>query len=281
MLSLLDSEGGHMGLGTEVRMARLFAHPSANLFGAAVDHFIGYGGMRSGGLADLPGAIAKIMESPPDTVTMLGGSARHIWPSYAGRAALIVQGGMFTPDDRVRELTATPEDAARLGADALAVAIGVRGEHEGAYLRWLSDTVRRAALLEMPVVAHIYPRDYTDGTKIVFNPEEIAWAVRCGLETGVDVIKVGHPGDERAFADIIRTCPVPVVMAGGPKTATFVEALTQIESGMRSGARGAVVGRNLWDAPDVVGAAKACAAVIHDGLPAEEAAGLAAPGASG
>ncbi|RVD53093.1 aldolase, partial [Mesorhizobium sp. M2D.F.Ca.ET.140.01.1.1] len=50
-----------MSLGTKVRLARLFSHPSGNLFGGAVDHFVGYGDVRKGGLADLPGALARVM----------------------------------------------------------------------------------------------------------------------------------------------------------------------------------------------------------------------------
>jgi class I fructose-bisphosphate aldolase len=264
-----------MALGTTVRLARLFSHSSGNLFGAAIDHFVGYGDVRVGGLASLPAALSQIMAAHPDSVTIQPGTAKYLWPQYAGKAALIVQGGMFTADDRIRELVTTPEDAVRLGADALAVAIPVRGHTEGAYLRWLTDTVRAAAPLEMPVVAHVYPRDFTDGAKIVFTPDEIAWAVRCGLETGVDVIKVGYPGDEAAFTEIVQSCPAPIVLAGGPKTATFTEALAQVEAGLRAGAKGAVVGRNMWGADDVTAAALAYAAVIHDGLDAEAAAKIA------
>ena len=132
-------------------------------------------------------------------------------------------------------------DAVRLGADALAVAIGVRGNTESDFIRWLSDAVRDAAPYELPVVAHIYPRDYSDGVRIVFTPEEIAYAVRVGIETGVDVIKVGYPGDEGAFAEIIAGCPVPVVMAGGPNEPTLVGALEQMAAGLRlaPGARSA------------------------------------------
>ena len=258
-----------MGLGTTIRLSRVFSHTSGSLFGAAVDHFVGYGDVRAGGLADLPHALSKIIDAGPDSVTMLAGSAKQLWSPYAGRAALIVQGGCFTPDDRVQQLIATPEDAVRLGADALAVAIPVRGASEGTYLRWLTDSVRAAAPLEMPVVAHIYPR--TADNKIVFDPEGIAWAVRCGIETGVDVIKVGYPGDESAFTEIIASCPTPVVMAGGPKTATFTEALQQIVEGQRAGARGAVIGRNMWGSPDITAAALAYKAVIHDGLSAADA----------
>jgi fructose-bisphosphate aldolase, class I len=250
-----------MGLGTQIRLSRLFSHPSGHLFGAAIDHFIGYGDVRQGGLADLPGALATIMPAAPDSVTMLPGAARRIFGAYAGRTSLIIQAGLFTPDDRVHELAATPEDAVRLGADAIAVAIPVRLETEGGYLRWLTDTVREATKLEMPVVAHIYPR--TPEKVIEFTPDQIAWAVRCGIETGVDVIKVGFPGDEAAFAEIVAGCPTPIVLAGGPKTATFDEALEQVAAGLRAGAVGAVVGRNMWGAPDITEAARAYGAVIH------------------
>ncbi|MGO8657513.1 aldolase, partial [Rhizobium ruizarguesonis] len=50
-----------MGLGTKVRLARLFSNPSGHLFGGAVDHFVGYGNVREGGLADLPGALRRVM----------------------------------------------------------------------------------------------------------------------------------------------------------------------------------------------------------------------------
>jgi len=260
-----------VGLGTDIRLSRLFANPSGNLFGIAVDHFVGYGNVREGGLSDLPQAVARCMTARPDTMTMTPGTAKHLWRDYAGQAALIVQASYWTPDDRIRGQLATPADAIGLGADALAVAIAVRGETEGDFIRWLSDAVRAAAPYDIPVVAHIYPRDYTDGVKIVFTPDEIAYAVRVGIETGVDVIKVGYPGDERAFADIIAACPVPVVMAGGPKEPTLAGALTQIHAGMRAGARGAVVRRNIWGDADMEHAARAYAAVIHDGLDADQA----------
>jgi class I fructose-bisphosphate aldolase len=67
-----------MMLGTSIRLARLFSHSSGNLFGAAVDHFIGYGDVRQGGLADLPGAFAKIMAAEPDSVTTLPVAARPL-----------------------------------------------------------------------------------------------------------------------------------------------------------------------------------------------------------
>ena len=266
-----------MGLGTEIRLSRLFSNPSGHLFGGAVDHFVGYGNVREGGLADLPGALARVMAGDPDYVSIQPGAARHLWSAYAGKAALVIQAGCFTPDDRIRQLIATPEDAVRYGADALAVAIPVRGSTEGEYIRWLTDTVNAAARFEMPVIAHVYPRDFADGAKVVFTPDEIAYAVRIGFETGVDVIKVGYTGDFESFRETVATCPVPIVIAGGPKADTLLGALKQTADALRAGAKGAVVGRNLWGHGDTTKAARAFRLVIHDGMEPEKA--LAAAGA--
>ena len=124
----------------------------------------------------------------------------------------------------------------------------------------------------MPVVAHIYPRDYSSGVPVIrFVPEEIAWAVRCGVETGVDVIKVGYPGDLAAFTEIVASAPVPVVVAGGPRTETIREGLAFTVEAMKAGAVGAVVGRNIWGVDDLESVAAAYRAVVHDGETAEQA----------
>lgn len=260
-----------MSLGTRVRLSRIFSHPSGRLFGAAVDHFVGYGNVRQGGLANLPVALERVISASPDSVTIQPGSAKHLWSAHAGKAALLIQGGCFTVDDRIRQLIATPEDAARLGADALAVAIPLGGDNEGHYIRWLIDSVRDAHRLGMPVVAHIYPRDFSDGPKIVFTPDSIAYAVRIGIETGVDVIKVGYPGDVDAFRETVEACPVPVVIAGGPKADTLEKALAYTADAIGAGAVGAVVGRNLWGHGDPAVAGAAFKAVIHDGSSARDA----------
>lgn len=255
-----------MGLGTEVRLKRIFSHSSGRLFGVAVDHWLGYGDVRHGGLADLTRTLRDTLATSPDSVTLNSGAAKNLWAPHAGAAALIIQGGTFTADDRVSELTATPDVAVRLGADALAVSVGVRGPSEGRYAKWLTDSVQAAAVVGIPVVAHIYPRNYDGAEPVIeFTPEQIAYAVRFGLETGVDVIKVGYPGDKEALRDIIAATPVPVVMAGGPRKDTFEEALQDIVDAMDAGAKGAVLGRNLWGATNVLEAGLAFREVIHEG----------------
>jgi class I fructose-bisphosphate aldolase len=268
-----------MSLGKAVRLQRIFSDPSGRLLSVAVDHFVGYPGTMTDGLANLPKTIAQVVAAKPDAVTMMEGCAKHCWPPYAGRVALIIQLGCFTPDDRIAETIGSVEGVVRAGADAVAISIGVRGPREGSYLRMLSETVTEAEHLGLPAIAHIYPRAYTDGTGvIVADPDNIAWAVRCGIECGADVIKVTYPGDPVAFGEIVASCPVPVVAAGGPRTSTFEEALRQAEDIIGTGASGLTVGRNVW-APgrNTIAAVAAYKMVVHEGRTADEANKLAGP----
>ena len=207
-----------MNLGKTVRLNRLFAHPSGRLCSIAVDHFIGYGDGLPGGLRDIKTTLAAIVAARPDAVTMHKGIALSLWAEYAGSLPLIMQSSIARVDNSACEQVATPEDAVRLGADAFAVAIFVRGPSEGAHLRIVADCVREAARFEMPVICHIYPRLYKDGSvKNSYVPEDIAWAVRCAVEVGADVVKTPYCGDVTAHAQIVRECPVPLVAAGGPR----------------------------------------------------------------
>jgi class I fructose-bisphosphate aldolase len=235
-----------------------------------VDHFIGYGHGLPDGLRRIQPTLAAIVAGRPDAVTMHKGIAASAWLPYAGRIPMILQSTTARPDETAREQMATPEDAVRLGADGFAVAAFVRGATEAEHLRIVADCVREAARFEMPVICHIYPRDKE--SRISFVPEDIAWAVRCALEVGVDVVKTPYCGDVRAYAQIVADCPVPVVAAGGPKADTLPAALRMIAEVVQSGARGATIGRNVWGFTQITAAVEAFKAVIHDGKSAEEAA---------
>jgi len=255
-----------MALGKQVRLNRLFAHASGRLCSVAVDHFIGYQERLPAGLVNLPATIAEIVAGAPDAVTMHKGVALSCWPRHAGTIPLIVQSIIGRPDDSADEHLAVPEDAVRLGAEAFATCAFVRGASEAAHLRRVADFVRQAEGWEMPVILHIYPRKTgADGkAAISFAAEDIAWAVRCAVEAGVDVIKVPFTGDTASYGQIVRDCPLPIVAAGGPQAGTLSEALTMAAAVVAGGARGMTVGRNVWGFGQVTAAVRAFKAVIHD-----------------
>lgn len=255
-----------MNLGKKVRLNRLFSHPSGRLCGVAVDHFCNYGIERlPTGLRRIEKTVAALVAGRPDSITMHKGIATSVWPRFAGQVPLILQSTLMRADDSIYDLIADPEDAVRLGADAFAVAGFVRGATEVRSIKAIADCVRIAARWEMPVVSHVYPRIFEGGVRVSFEPEDIAWAVRCALEAGSDVIKVPYCNDVKAYAQIVAECPVPVVAAGGPKTETFAASLAMLRDIVRSGARGAVIGRNVWGSADITGNLLAMKAVIHGG----------------
>jgi len=254
-----------MDLGKRTRLNRIFSDPSGRLCSVAVDHFIGYQKGLPVGLTNVPETIKAVVAGRPDAITMLKGMATSAWEPYAGTIPLIIQSMMFTADDAVIELVARPEEVLRMGADAIAVAIGVLGPNEGNFFKLLNSVAEEAAPLGLPVMAHIYPRDFTNGARIIYDPASIMWAVRAGIENGADVIKVPFTGDSDSFRAIVETSPVPVVAAGGPRCETLTDALEMMVKVIASGARGATIGRNIWGMPDPAKAVVALKAVIHDG----------------
>lgn len=260
-----------MNIGKLIRLNRLFSDPSGRLCSIAVDHFIAYGQGRPPGLQHIKPTLAAIVAARPDAVTMHKGIATYCWEPYAGRIPLIIQSSLIKVDDTALEHIATPEDAIRLGADALAVAAYVRGKTEAIHLRAIADLVRDAGRFELPVICHIYPRHLDGMPRISFEPEDIAWAVRCAFEVGVDVVKVPYCGDVQSYAQIVADCPVPLVAAGGPKVDTLEAALQMMHEVVQSGARGATIGRNVWGFEHITKAVLAFKGVIHGGIPPQEA----------
>ena len=121
-------------------------------------------------------------------------------------------------------------------------------------------------LYELPVICHVYPRVCGAQPAVSYAPEDIAWAVRCAVEAGADVVKVPYCGDVAAYAEIVADCPVPMIAAGGPKSATLASALQMVSEVVQSGARGATIGRNVWGFANITATMQAFCLVIHDGM---------------
>jgi class I fructose-bisphosphate aldolase len=261
-----------MNIGKLIRFNRIFSHPSGRFCSVAIDHFFNYDVGLPSGLRHFQCTLEEIVAGNPDAVTMHIGMLKSAWAPYASKIPVILQSSLCRPDDSAYQLIATPEDAARLGADAFAIAAYVRGDREAEYLRYVADAVRQATHFEMPVIVHIYPREFSSGIgRISFAPEDIAWAMHCAVEVGVDVIKVPYCGDMKAYSQIVADSPIPVVAAGGPKQETLEIALKTIAEVVKSGAKGATIGRNVWGFENVTAAIIAFKAIVHDSKSSTEA----------
>jgi len=92
-----------------------------------------------------------------------------------------------------------------------------------------------------------------------------------------DVIRVPFTGDAKSYSDIISTCPVPVVAAGGPTAHSLLHALEMMSGVAQAGAGGAIIGRNIWRHQDVTRVLTAFKAVIHDQMAPQTAFDLTSP----
>jgi len=75
----------------------------------------------------------------------------------------------------------------------------------------------------------------------------LALSARVAAEHGADIIKTYYT--DKGFEDVVAGCPVPIMIAGGPKCETDLDTLKMIHGALQRGAQGIVMGRNIWQSP--------------------------------
>jgi putative autoinducer-2 (AI-2) aldolase len=97
----------------------------------------------------------------------------------------------------------------------------------------------------------------------------LALSCRVAAELGARVVKTYWC--EKDFDKVVKGCPVPVVMAGGPKCETESEVFEFVYDGLQKGAIGLNLGRNVWQNPHPVAMARALRAIIHENATVKKA----------
>lgn len=146
------------------------------------------------------------------------------------------------PDRKM--LTGTVEEALRLGADGVSLHINIGGKEEPEMLEQLGIISNECHKWNMPLLAMMYPRG--ENIKDPHDPETVAHVARIGAECGADIVKTMYTGDIDSFSNVIKSIPVPVVIAGGPKAKTDLDILQMTEDAMAAGAKGVTFGRNIF-----------------------------------
>lgn len=157
-------------------------------------------------------------------------------------------------------LIASPQEAVRLGADAVSIHINIGGKEEPEMLQQLGETADVCESLQMPLVAMMYPRG--ENIKDASDPEVVAQVARIGAEGGADIVKTVYTGSSESFRKVVSGCPVPVVLAGGSKVDSDREILEMADAVMRAGAAGVTFGRNVFQHKDPERAVRALRKVV-------------------
>jgi fructose-bisphosphate aldolase/2-amino-3,7-dideoxy-D-threo-hept-6-ulosonate synthase len=121
----------------------------------------------------------------------------------------------------------------------------------------------------MPLLAMMYPR----GPKVANEHEcvAVAHAARIGAELGADIIKTNYTGNIATFKQVVESCPVPVIIAGGPKTDTAQQLLQVVYDSVEAGGAGLSIGRNVFQHKNPTLMVKALVGIVHDGASVEQA----------
>jgi DhnA family fructose-bisphosphate aldolase class Ia len=180
--------------------------------------------------------------------------------------------------DTIMHLLHSAEEAAALGADMVVLNCYIgTGDipTESALLEKLATVSAECEQIGMPLCAEIMPRTSAAGPAPKMpTSEDLAMAIRLGLEYGCDVVKTVYNGDPEGYARAIASGHIPVIMAGGPKTSGELEFFEQVSAAMTHGASGVAIGRRVWGSRHPIATFKAIKAIVFDGATAEQAIAL-------
>ena len=99
----------------------------------------------------------------------------------------------------------------------------------------------------------------------------MAHVARVGAEAGADIVKTVYTGSPETFREVVRKCPVPVVLAGGAKADSDEALLRMADDVMKAGAMGVTFGRNVWQHSNPTLIVRALKRVVIDKSGVEEA----------
>lgn len=258
----------------------MFGTDADNAVIVALDHGI-HGGPREG-FVDPAATLDAVLAGDPDGV-LLGVPFIERFRARLGEVITIATLDLLhsstipgeSASAEIHEQVFTVADAARVGADGIKVALVYGRADADTLAKNLSFTANTAmAARDRGLEAVIEPTLW--GTRIAdqFDPEQLAHVNRIGFELGATVLKSPYPGTADAFTPIVERAPVPVMIAGGPATATDREALAMVRGAMEAGSTGVIMGRNIWQRDDVPAMIDAVRAIVHDGATVEEASSL-------
>lgn len=245
----------------KVRLRRLFGRADDRILIVPLDHSLTDGPVIGGSL-DM--VVGKLATNGVDAVVLHKGGVRHVRPHWFADISLIVHlsgSTMHAPDPNAKYLVSSVEESLRIGADAVSVHVNLGSEDERGQIADLAAVADACDRWNVPLLAMVYPR----GPKIQNprDPATVAHAASLAADLGADVVKTVYVGSISAMRDIVNSCPIPILTAGGPKLAEPTAVVAYVDEVLRSGAAGVAMGRNIFAAADPGSMARQISAVIH------------------
>jgi len=258
--------------GKERRLRRILNRKTGRSLVIAVDHGMALGAMT--GIVDVGKTIRDLDGTGKvDCWLMTKGIYTHAFDP-AGDPGVILRasgGATIAGPDLTREgQTADAEEALNLGVDAMATTAFIGSEYEHETLIGMAEMATECRQWDLPLLGVIGLGKINEDKKK--DPQFIALGARVGAEHGADIIKTYYT--ETDFDKVVAGCPVPVMIAGGPKCETDLDTLNMIYGALQGGAKGIVMGRNVWQSPHPTALLSAVYGLIHQNMNVKEGADL-------
>jgi len=252
-----------MDWGIKNRLARIIKPQTGRTVMLAVDHGYFLGPTKK--LESVSRTIEPLMNYADALMLTRGILRTSVNPETSVPIVLRVSGGSsIIGEDLSNEvITTSIEDAIRLNVSAIALSIFVGSEYESQTLESLAMLVNMGQEFGIPVLAVT-----AVGKELAKRDSRfLSLACRIAAEFGASFVKTYYCED---FEKVVESCPVPIVIAGGPKLETELDAFEMAHDAINKGAVGVDMGRNIWQNNNPVAMLKAVRAVVHkNASPAE------------
>jgi putative autoinducer-2 (AI-2) aldolase len=218
------------------------------------------------------------LERPSDTIRDLlpyadglfvtRGVLRSSVPSNSQTPIILrVSGGtsIIGTDLANETITTSIEEIIRLNAAAVGISVFVGSEYEKQTLTNLARLVDQCENFGIPLMAVTAVGKELEKREARY----LALSCRIAAELGARIVKTYYCPED--FEKVTGGCPVPIVIAGGPKCETEFEVFEFVYDGIQKGAIGVNLGRNVWQNPHPVPMMRALNAIIHKNSTPKEA----------
>lgn len=253
-----------MDWGIRNRLSRIINPETEHTVMLAVDH--GYFLGPTNKLENPRETIEPLLPYADSLMLTRGVLRTSVDPNTSVPIVLRVSGGssIIGKDLSNEGITVSMEEAIRLNVAAVALSIFIGTEYEHQTLMNLTMLVDEAQTYGIPVLAVTAVGKELEKRDVRF----LSLSCRIAAELGASFVKTYYCED---FEKLIESCPVPVVIAGGPKLETELDALKMAYDAIHLGAVGVDMGRNIWQSPHPVAMIKAVRAVVHEKSSPDEA----------
>lgn len=248
------------------RLARIIRPETGKALIIAVDHGMALGPMH--GIED-PSRVFETLEPYTDAWLMTKGTFTYAYKPSGRKGIILRASGGATiagPDLTHEGITASVEELITLSADAVACSAFIGSANEHDTLVRMSRVAESCRRWQMPLAAVIGVGKNNEKAQ---DPRFIALGARVAAEHGADIVKTYYTVED--FDKVTGGCPVPVMIAGGPKCETDGETLAMIRGALDHGAAGIVMGRNIWQSAQPIPLIRAVSSMIHEDIDLEKA----------